>query len=93
MSYFTPVEIGREPLAGEVVRLRGCDDMTEIPAERFTDEELDVIRKLARLCFEYEGGGCKPTVHLGRYDMVTMQRQGSKTDVYTYEDFRDETDV
>ena len=92
MSYSTPVEIGREPLPGEVVKLRGCDDTTEIPAERFTDEELEVLRKLARICIEFGAGGCKPTVHLGRYDRVTMQRPDSEN-TYTYEDFRDETDV
>lgn len=68
-----------------VLRVRGCDDSTDVSLESFTEEEIAAIRKLQALVNKI-GGGCMPTIHFGR--MTTELNVVQKP----YEFFKDEDD-
>lgn len=68
------------------VSIIGCDATTYIPFFRFTNEEIDVIAKLAHISHEYSDYGCEPTIRL--------QKPVNRTNVYgdeykSYEDMED----
>lgn len=48
------------------IRIRGCDDETNIDASHFTEAELEAIRKLAALSQEASEYRCQPDIHFDR---------------------------